>query len=846
MVTGLILLAIVGATIYMNYINVHYDYSHLMAECIKEEGESFKPITGGKKLAGMSLAASNDRLSLYINEDDASIAVKDQKTGATWYSNPLKGQQDEVANGTEKDYMASQMTVTYYDAKRNECTFTTNKDSVSKGQFEIENIADGVRVTYTFGDLSLGADMLPKYITEERFNEKILSKVSEKSAKEIKKRYVESKAKPGFLELLESCKKSEIIINKLLDILEEAGYTEEDLAAENEASGHEMNLTREYCIIPVEYRLNEDKLVATVPTEQIEETSNTQVASIELLKYFGAADNKEEGYSVVPNGSGSLIYFNNGKSKEDNYTQAVYGNDNAIYNRWRTQVSEEARMPIFGMKESQGAFLACIENGDTLATINASVSGKVNSYNTAWTKFTLRNSDTMYMTGVSGSEQDMIIVEKNMYKGPLTVAYCFLEDKEATYADMAQYYQNKLVEEGTLTALEETTQMPFYIDLIGGIEKELFALGVPYTDVVAMTNEKQAEEIIDTLSSANINNIRVRLSGWFNNGINHNVAKKVKVEKVVANKKELKALQTKLQGLGGGLYPEVGFQLVPYDGDDYLPVKEASRYIFGQVCSWSDYNRATLRMSSLYETGWYLVNSPNALPSQMKQFIKNYNKLDLNNIALRDTGVYLSSDKNKRRSIDRETSKLIVNEQMGKLEETRNEMMVVGGNAYTLGYADHLVDIPTEGNSFYIIDENIPFYEMVIHGFIDYAGTPINRVEGYDKQTMLLNMIESGSAPYFTWSYKESSEVQDTAYASYYSICYKDWLDEGVELYNAVNEVISPVRTSKIVNHEVLAEGIRKTTYEDGTRIYVNYTDSDYIADGIKIGAKNYVVGGAK
>lgn len=846
MVTGLILLAIVGATIYMNYINVHYDYSHLMAECIKEEGESFKPITGGKKLAGMSLAASNDRLSLYINEDDASIAVKDQKTGATWYSNPLKGQQDEVANGTEKDYMASQMTVTYYDAKRNECTFTTNKDSVSKSQFEIENIADGVRVTYTFGDLSLGADMLPKYITEERFNEKILSKVSEKSAKEIKKRYVESKTKPGFLELLESCKKSEIIINKLLGILEEAGYTEEDLAAENEASGHEMNLAREYCIIPVEYRLNEDKLVATVPTEQIEETSNTQVASIELLKYFGAADNKEEGYSVVPNGSGSLIYFNNGKSKEDNYTQAVYGNDNAIYNRWRTQVSEEARMPIFGMKESQGAFLACIENGDTLATINASVSGKVNSYNTAWTKFTLRNSDTMYMTGVSGSEQDMIIVEKNMYKGPLTVAYCFLDDKEATYADMAQYYQNKLVEEGTLTALEETTQMPFYIDLIGGIEKELFALGVPYTDVVAMTNEKQAEEIIDTLSSANINNIRVRLSGWFNNGINHNVAKKVKVEKVVANKKELKALQTKLQGLGGGLYPEVGFQLVPYDGDDYLPVKEASRYIFGQVCSWSDYNRATLRMSSLYETGWYLVNSPNALPSQMKQFIKNYNKLDLNNIALRDTGVYLSSDKNKRRSIDRETSKLIVNEQMGKLEETRNEMMVVGGNAYTLGYADHLVDIPTEGNSFYIIDENIPFYEMVIHGFIDYAGTPINRVEGYDKQTMLLNMIESGSAPYFTWSYKESSEVQDTAYASYYSICYKDWLDEGVELYNAVNEAISPVRTSKIVNHEVLAEGVRKTTYEDGTRIYVNYTDSDYIADGIKIGAKNYVVGGAK
>lgn len=844
-ITSLILLAIVGAAAYLKYINVSYDYSHLVAACVKEEGESFKAVSGGERLPGMSLAASNDRMSLYINEENTSIAVRDQKTGAIWYSNPVNGQQDEAANGTEKDYMASQMNVTYYDAKRNECTFTTNKDSVLKGQFEIENIQDGVRVTYTFGDLSLGADMLPKYITPERFEEKILSKVSEASAKEIKKRYVDSKNKQGFLELLESCKKSEIIINKLLGILEEAGYTEEDLAADNEASGHEMNLTREYCIIPVEYRLKDDKLLATVQTDQIEETSNTQVASIELLKYFGAADSKEEGYSVVPNGSGSLIYFNNGKGNEDNYMQNVYGNDNAIYNRWRTQVSEEARMPIFGMKESQGAFLTCIEEGDTLATINASVSGKVNSYNSAWVKFTLRNSDTMYMTGVSGGEQDMIIVEKAMYRGPLTLAYCFLEDKDATYVDMAQYYQDKLVAEGTLTALQEKEQMPFYLDLIGGIEKELFALGVPYTDVVAMTDAEEAEEIVDTLSSENINNIRIRLSGWFNNGINHNVAKKVKLEKSVANKKELNALQDKLQGLGGDLYPEVGFQLVPYEGKNYTAVKEASRYVFGQVCSWSTYNRATLRMTSPYDTAWYIVNSPNALPSQMSQFIKNYDKLGLDNIALRDTGVYLSSDKNKRRSIDRETSKLIVNEQMGKLNETRNEMMVVGGNAYTLSYADHLVDIPTESNGFYIVDESIPFYEMVIHGYIDYAGTSINMIEGYDKQETILNMIESGSAPYFTWSYKSSSEVQNTAYASYYSTCYKDWLADGVEIYNAVNEAINPVRTSKIVGHEILTEGIRKTTYENGTSIYVNYTNSDYVADGMTIGARSYQVGGA-
>lgn len=835
---------LVGAALYLKYINVKYDYSHLVEACVKEEGTSFKAVSGGKKLAGMSMAAQNERLSLYINEEDASIAVVDKKTDAIWYSNPENGQKDEIANGTEKDYMASQLIVSYYDVKRNECTFTTNKDSVSKGQFVIENITDGIRVTYTFGDLSLGADMLPKYITPERFAEKITGKVSEKSAKEITKRYVESKAKPGYLELLESCKKSEITIKKLLAVLEEAGYTEEDLAAENEASGYEMDFTREYCIVPIEYKLSEDKLIATVQTDQIEETVGTQVSAIEILKYFGAADNKEEGYSVVPNGSGSLIYFNNGKSKEDIYSQVVYGMDNAIYNRWRTQVNEEARMPIFGMKHEQGAFLACIEKGDTLATINAGVSGKVSSYNTAWSKFSLRVSDTMYMTGVSGGEQDMIVVEKNMYQGPLSVAYCFLEDEEATYADMAQYYQDKLVTEGVLTALEEKEQMPFYIDLIGGIQKDLFILGVPYTDVVAMTDAKEAEEIIDTLQSASINNIRMRLSGWFNNGINHDVAKDVKLEKAVANKKELQQLQEKLQSLGGDLYPEVGFSQILYDSDNYNIVKEASRYVYGQVATTAKIYRPTLRTGSDYLSGRYVINSPNALPSQMKLFIKHYNKLNLDNIALRDTGVYLNSDKNKRRGIDRETSKLIVNEQMNKLSETRNEMMVVGGNAYTLSYANHLVDIPTQGNDLYIVDENIPFYEMVIHGYIDYAGTSINMIEGYDKETHLLNMIESGSAPYFTWSYESSSELQNTGYADYYSICYKDWLEESKEIYNTVNAVINPVRTSEVVAHEIISEDVRKVTYANGISIYVNYSDVDYKVDGITVAAKNYAVEG--
>ena len=63
---------------------------------------------------------------------------------------------------------------------------------------------------------------------------------------------------------------------------------------------------------------------------------------------------------------------------------------------------ETVRLPVFGMKTGNSAFLAVIESGASSSRINANVSGVLNSYNSVCGSYVFRNSD-LYSFGNSSS-----------------------------------------------------------------------------------------------------------------------------------------------------------------------------------------------------------------------------------------------------------------------------------------------------------------------------------------------------------------------------------------------------------------------------------------------------------
>ncbi|MFF3924917.1 DUF5696 domain-containing protein [Paenibacillus lactis] len=792
---------------------------------------------------GMSLVAETAALALYYHPETTEIAVRDKPSGRIWYSNPADRAEDAIASPFEKEALSSQLTVTFRDSIGTLETYPNYTWSVTNGNFQAESIENGIRVTYTLGDVSLGIDALPKYITPERLQEKVLSKLDATLAKYVQARYYPMKDNPAVLERLDEQIKKELVLKKMLGAFEQAGYAADDLAIDNASGGGEAASadSKPRFTIPIEYRLDENSLMVSVPLGQVTESETYRLRSLELLRYFGAAGTKEQGYMLVPDGSGSLIMLNNGKVKEEQYVQRIYGTDPNHNSESRGQVAEPARMPVFGMKSGDGAWLAIIEEGDAVASVSADISGKQSSYNHVFSSFAVRGEDMLELyTG--STVQEIQLLSDKMYDGHLSVRYSFLSGGDATYSGMARLYQQRLVKENKLTPLAESDSLPFYLDMLGSVDKQRSFLGVPYHAVVSMTTFDQAGEIAGKLMKDGVSNLRMRYLGWFGKGVHHKPPVNAKTDGAVGSASELKELAAELQAAGGGLYPDVAFQHVYRDDGSFTPASDAARFVTRETAELHPYDRNMNRMDSYY--GTYYLMSPAKLPHYVSRFADSYGRYGIASLSLRDLGDVLSSDYRVQRVVFRETAKLIAQDQLERLREASPDLMVSGGNAYSWPYAKHLIDVPAASSKFGLTDAEVPFYQMVIHGYIDYAAGAFNIGNEQNPRKQLLRSLEMGSAPRYLWSYEQSSELKYTRFDEMYAADYRDWYEEAVALYNELNEVLAPVRTERMVEHTQHADGVVEVKYESGMSILINYTDKPASVRGITVEPQSYAVGG--
>lgn len=837
---------------YAAYMCNHYffykEYEKYLTEDSFVTGTEFTALKDDEpKVEGMVLAAESDSLMLYTNTTTTEIAVYDKRSGEVTYSNPVDRANDPIATGRNKVALDSQFMLTYYDVGMTEVNMYNYDFSVERGQFETQSLENGIRYTYLLGNLDSPTGLLPPFITQARLDEKILSKLTEKEAKTIRNSYIESSSLEGFMELTAGTQANMVGLQKMNKLMEKAEYTQADFDEDAAAAAGGALPERTTFTVVLDYRLSGDKLEVSVPTDKIVETGSGRLGNITLLSYFGAGTSQEEGYILVPNGSGSLIYFNNGK-KTERYNQYIYGMDETTQSYTVVEDTEKVRMPIYGIKHQNSAVFAEITNGDTLANIIAEVSGGVNSYNYVYPTFLLRGSEKVSMFGVDGVSADLPILEKDMYILDLKITYSFLDKKDASYSGMAKYYRNELIKAGILTVKEKTDSIPFYMDIVGGVKQQGSILGVPYMEVYPMTTFKEAGIIADAFMEKQVSNLRVNYLGWFNGGYYHDVVKKIKVENKLGGKHDLEALNEKLEANGSKLFGDVAIQKVSWEADNFNYKMESSLYYSGYPVFLGRVNPATLRQTGgmgYFETN-YNVLSPKFLVRYVDLFINKIKKIDISGVSFRDMGDLIASDKRRTNVIDRQEAKQIVVSQLGLLGESIDNVMLNGGNAYSWAYADDLINVPTGHNPFYIVDEEIPFYQMVINGCIDYSSGAINLSDSYDKLNIILRMLEFGSAPHFTLSYEESSKIKYSGLNSMYSTQYQTWLMDAVDIYQKTNEVLKNVTGSTITEHLILGSGVKRITYDNGVVIYINSNITEVDFNGVNIPAKGYLLEGVK
>ena len=265
--------------------------------------------------------------------------------------------------------------------------------------------------------------------------------------------------------------------------------------------------------------------------------------------------------------------------------------------------------------------------------------------------------------------------------------------------------------------------------------------------------------------------------------------------------------------------------------------------------SYTDVSREISKSNAFYKqfnlmqgsswSGSFIVK-PAKVSSAAKTLLEDFNKMELNSICLGRMGEVLTGDYNVNELKDRNEVKKIYAEVNQLFENAGFKIANVGANSYMLGGTSVLFELPNTSSTHYMTDESIPFYQMVVHGLIGYSGEAIN--QSGDPQRSLLNAVEYGAGLFYRWMYADDIEMYDNYYEDMYALNYVSWLDNAIESYNRYNEELGHTAQLVMTNHKRLSEDLSLTEYEDGTQVYVNYSDSEITVDGVTVPANDYFV----
>lgn len=630
---------------------------------------------------------------------------------------------------------------------------------------------------------------------------------------------------------------------ELAGYLEEAGYTQEDFEQDQMESGAgDADSTDPWFTIPLTYRLDGDNLVVSIDPEAVAYNEDGfYLVDIDMLPYFGAVD-EGDGYIFVPDGSGSLIYLNNGKTTAPSYYAMVYGQDESRRVLSKTQSEVEpsltVKLPVFGLKADDQAFFAIIEDGAGNADISADIGGRLTSYNNVYAGFSYLQYGPAALSDMVGANSYQLYSQKN-FTGIFQVRYSFLTGEEADYSGMAACYRTYLEEQGALSRKAESEELPLYTEYIGAIDRYETFLGVKYKAVEPLTTFAQAEDIAGQLADLGVKNQKMVYTGWMNGGLHGTAATKVKVVgKLEKGGVSVKKLQKDMAAMGVDTFMTVDMQYVYQDKllDGYSAMQYGAGYF--------DHSDITVN-SYLFADGSMdkkLANliSPYYVGKVTDAVTKAASRYQLNGINLGTASWFLYSDYLENRYTDRQKASMLYEESFAAIQETVQKTLGDNGNAYSFPYVDYMINVPLSSNGYQILDADIPFYQMVLHGYISYAGEAINMADDY--RTTLLKSVEGGAGLHYQWIYGDNSLVKETDYDNLYSVHYGSWIDTAAEDYRSVAEVLDGLENQLIVKHEIVSDKLTKTVYEDGSTVYVNFGESPVQCEGVEIAARGFAV----
>lgn len=797
------------------------------------------------------IVLENDRLKFVMDSTTTQFYVEDKDSGMTWYSNPVDADTDVIAQTTERGNLKSTLVLTYSTINGVDTIYNNYTYSMQNQIYDIEKGDDYIKIYYSIGDTEKEY-VIPPVIPEDEMNA-LMENISKSDAVLIEMYY----QKFDINNLGKNDNKEELlsfypILNetpayvlrdgtkdnmktKFEQLFADAGYTYDEYLAHKELNLKESISEKPVFNLTMIYRLEGDDLIVELPLEDMEYKKDYPILYLSVLPYFGAGGTADEGYILVPEGGGSIINFNNGKVAQNSYYANVYGWD---YATARKAVVHETRAyyNVFGIARDDSSYLCILEEGAPYAAVEANISGKINSYNNVNAKYNVVTREQFDVGTIYNG--NMYIYNENPLTGSIKHRYRFVASD--SYVDMANAYNEYLVDKyDSYLTMNDDSSTPVAIEVLGAVDKVRQILGIPVSRPHKLTTYKEAEAIVQELNTDGIDNMSVKLTGWMNGGVKQQVLNDVDLISDLGNKKSLQSLIDTSNADGIDIYLN-GMTNYAKDSnvmDGFLVFTDAARFASKEKAELFEYSTTTF--SQREDLDPYYLLKFDLVMEGIDTVLDTANAYSAG-ASFEDIGKDLSSDYKKNAYHSRQDVLEAHVEKLKAADDAGTKLMINMGNDYAVPYVDMVTNMDLAGAGYTIIDYEVPFYQMAIHGYVNYTDEPLNLTQNMDE--VLLRSAEFGAGLSFTVMEETAFALQKTLYTKYFAADYSLWHDRILEIYNEYNEKLGHTFNQRMVNHEVLDTEITCTTYEDGTKVYVNYREQDYTAGGVKIPARDFVV----
>ena len=575
--------------------------------------------------------------------------------------------------------------------------------------------------------------------------------------------------------------------------------------------------------------IDEQSVEIKMDQNSIIENEDFKLVSVEFFPFLGAARHEtQDGYFLIPDGGGALVNFRNIYANVSTaYTKRYYGDDDAFISDRDGWYSSFLNFPIYGIVHGvrDNGLLVEIKDGYLDAELLVYPAGVRTKYYFISNKYLFRH----HFHHIVAGDRQVTMYTPNMSEFDIKERIVLLSGDEADYSGMARVYRDNFTR-NEKRCNPEGVPISLYA-LASGTGRGLFV-----NNDIIMTTIDQAKDIVRDMNNNGVNNIQLVYVDPFVSQRTGSERSRYTLRKGLGNKDDLRSLAKSLTAGGNNLAITVNYWSVFSRAAD-LDLREDIVRQHNRTYLIYDHKSGAVRYN------WYNLNA-HGFAKVFTQDVETFADMGIDtlNIWLRNT---TSSFNTTRLTTRNDASEIIANTLNMASDKGVNLLLdsysILTREALEAGQS--LTWVSPETSLYPYITDTVPFISLVLRGQMDLFSHWLNNT-GAPEET-LLRLIEWGIYPQFIVTHRESAALMyATGWSNVVSSRYEDWRERIIDTYREINAALFSVHGEAMINHKTIIPGVSMAEYENGVKIFVNYTGEVYNDGSIKVEPMSFLVVG--